>query len=68
MEDGGDVGADADSEEHVTELADRRVSQHLDVVLGDGDGGGEQCRAHPWRSGRLTTRRPGQTGLTRVSR
>ena len=50
VEDGGDVGADADSEEHVPELADRRVRQHLlDVVLGDGDGGGEQCRerTHP---------------------
>ena len=45
VEDGGDVGADADSQEHVAELADRRVRQHLlDVVLGDGDGGGEQCR------------------------
>ena len=34
---------DADGEEHVAELADRGVREHLlDVVLGDGDGGGEQ--------------------------
>ena len=43
VEDGGHVGAGADGEEHVAELADRRVRQHLlDVVLGHGDGGGEQ--------------------------
>ena len=43
VEDGGDVGARADGQEHVAELADRRVRQHLlDVVLADGDGGREQ--------------------------
>jgi len=38
-------GADTQSQHHVAELADSRVCQHpLDVVLGDGDGGGEQGR------------------------
>jgi hypothetical protein len=35
VEDGGHVGPGADGEEHVAELRDRRVGEHLlDVVLG----------------------------------
>ena len=52
VEDGGAVAAGADGQEHVAELADRGVRQHLlDVGLGDGDGGGEERRgtARRWR-------------------
>ncbi len=45
VEDAGDVGGDADAEEHVAELADRRVGEDpLDVALADRDRGGEQRR------------------------
>ena len=45
MEDARGVGADAQAEEHVAELADRRVGQHaLDVVLSDADRGREERR------------------------
>ena len=50
VEDRGHVCAGPDGQEHVAQLADRRVCQHLlDVVLRDGDGGGEQGRSdsHP---------------------
>ena len=47
VEDGRHVGARADGEEHVAELADRRVGEHLlDVVLGDGDRRREQRGDH----------------------
>ena len=47
VEQGGHVGAGADGQERVAQLADRRVRQHLlDVVLGDGDGGDQQGGAH----------------------
>ena len=42
VEDRDPVRADAERQEHVAELADRRVRQHaLDVVLHQRDGGGE---------------------------
>jgi hypothetical protein len=45
VEDAGDVGADPGGEEHVAELGDRRVGEHLlDVVLGEADGGREHRR------------------------
>ena len=47
VEDGGDVGARPDREEHVAELRHGRVGEHrLDVVLGDGDRGREQGGDH----------------------
>ena len=43
VEDGGGVGRDAAAEEHVAELRDGGVGEHaLDVVLDQGDGGGEE--------------------------
>ncbi len=42
VEDAGREGADPAAQEHVAELADRRVGEHaLDVVLHEADGGGE---------------------------
>ena len=60
-----DVGARADGQEHVAELADRGVREHLlDVVLGDGDGGGEQRRGARRRSAMIQR---GALGATTAS-
>ena len=43
VKDGSDIGAGPDGEEHVAELADRRVREDpFDVVLRDGNGGRQQ--------------------------
>ena len=45
MENRGRVGADAGAEEHIAELADRRIGEHpLDVVLHEADRRGKERR------------------------
>src|SRR5690606_24875804 len=63
---GGDVGPDADGQEHVAELADRRVGEDLlDVVLGHRDGGGDEGghHAHPGDDVRRPVVAGGQDGV-----
>ena len=46
MEHGSRIGPDSTSEEHITELAHRRVGQDaLDICLNEADGGSKQVEA-----------------------